>query len=505
MTLLLGVHQPITKNGRAGQQIYLSDEARLLGTYVIGTTGTGKSTFLQSMILQDIQAGKGVCVLDPHGDLIEDILPRIDDRRIKDVVLLDPNDLDYPFALNLFACNRTDPREREFVTSALLDTLYKLFYYSWGPRMEHLLRSAIQTLLFVPNSTLLELMLLLTDYDQRQTLIQPAIKVDPMLYHYWLYQFPEDYEEMRRAKGGNHEKTGRKITPKEQQEMLPSAINKVGRFLSNSIVRNIVCQPTSFNFRNAMDNQQIVLVNLSKGDIGADNSSFLGAIIANQILLAALTRRELPQAERSLFCLYVDEYQNFATETFPQLQSEARKFGIATTVAHQYRSQLDESNIGSTLNVANLIVFRVSGNDAFEMSGQFDNTPFSTPYRFEPILQDVGNNLYISPPEYDYPLYRRVEGHQEPYSDVRLETANSLARLPQFQAFVRIVEGRQLTQYRMDTLSLERMAFPRNPQKAIFIRDRARQFCTPRPAVETEIWQRMSTDTPDFLISDIPL
>lgn len=461
----------------------LTDEVRTLGSYIIGTTGTGKTSFLKTLILQDIMAGHGVCVLDPHGDLTEDLLLCIPPRRFKDVVLFNPADLDYPFGLNLFACNREDPRERDRVTSTIMDTLYKLFAESWGPRMEDLLRHSIQTLLYEPDSTFLELLLLLTDPVKRLELRQQACQTDLVLRHFWEQQFPESFWDKKTSAWKN---------PKDQTELISSSLNKIGRFLVNPVIRHIIAQPTNtIDFREAMDNGKIILVNLSKGDLGPDNSSFLGSVLANQLLLAALSRRDMPLKQRRPFYLYVDEYQNFATRTFPELQSEARKYRIVTTVAHQYRGQLDEQNLGSTLNVANLFVFRVSGIDALEMARQFDNTPEDVPDRFEPLHGQVKDGLFaryrtLGSAE---SLYASVPGDPTSYSDVHLETANLLTMLPQHQAIIRILEeDQQLHQYRLNTRE-----FPcqERPAVAEAIRQRSRALARPVKEVQDAIARRM--------------
>lgn len=488
-----------------GSLVCLTDEARSLGTYVIGTTGTGKSTFLKSLILQDIHAGHGVCVLDPHGDLIDDILPGVPWSRRDDVILFEPSEVRRPFGLNLFTCDRADPRQRDLVTSTIVDTLYKLFAYSWGPRMEDLLRHSIQTLLHVPNSTFLELLLLLTNHEHRARLRASACEADPILKHYWEQQFPESYPETVKVPdkaSGRHiaQPTGKWKNPNDQIELVGSTLNKIGRFLVNPVVRNIIAQPQStINFRQVMDEGKVLLINLSKGDLGPDNSSFLGSVLVNQLLLAALSRRDLPLEERRPFHLYVDEYQNFATESFPQLQSEARKFGITTTVAHQYRDQLDDNNKGSTLNVANLVVFRVSGKDALELAGQFDNTPVEYPPHYQPIMSPLGNGVFVQPQTSgsQTTLYHEMPGMREPYGDVRMETANILAMLPQFQAIVRIVDveqNRTLQQYRIDA-----EPFPRNRDteeaKAVdqYIRRKSWEIGTLVEQVEADIRRRLAS------------
>lgn len=481
-----------------GAAVALTSYARTLGTYVIGTTGTGKSTFLKSLILQDIFADKGVCVLDPHGDLIDDILACVPESRVKDVILFDPSDIAYPLGLNLFACDRSDPRQRDLVTSTLIDTLYKLFYESWGPRMEDLLRHSIQTLLYVPDSTFLELLLLLTNHEHRKRLQKVGSNTDPILKHYWEQQFPESFEDPRIA--------GKWRIPPEQIELVSSSLNKIGRFLVNPIIRNIIAQPeSSVNFRQIMDEGKVLLVNLSKGDIGSDNSSFLGSVLVNQLLLAALTRRELPVEQRHPFYLYVDEYQNFATESFPQLQSEARKFKIVTTVAHQYRDQLDESNKGSTLNMANLIAFRVSGKDALELAGQFDNTPRELPSHYQPIYSDLGQGVSVPMQTggSNTGLFREIPGLREPYSDTHLETANLLAMLPQHQAIVRILDNqrKELQQYRIDAKLFNAPPTPFTEH----IRQQSRSLGQSVKEVEDSIKARLESSV-EYLprISDIP-
>jgi hypothetical protein len=422
-------------------QVALSPQARQQGTYIIGTTGTGKTTLLLNLILQDMaQRGawgyEGLCVLDPHGDFTADLLVRIPPERVKDVILFDPTDMTHPFGLNLLDCNRADPRERDRVVSTLIDTLYKLFSYSWGPRMEDLLRHSILSLLLHPEpTTLLDVMLLMVNYEHRQRLTAAAKALDPILRAYWEDEFPES----RLNKDGGYSR------PREQIDLVSSSLNKIGRFLVNPVIRHIVGQPRStVNFRQMMDEGKILLVNLSKGDLGADNAALLGAVLVNQLLIAALSRRDIPEGQRRPFHLYVDEYQTFATKTFPELQSEARKYAIDTVVAHQYRDQLDLENLGSTLNVANLVVLRVSGKDAIDLSVQFDNTPPPPDPRFEPVYQvvDERDGLFakVETVGSQTGLYRMGEGARQLYSDVHLETANLLAQTPNYHAYCRVLE-----------------------------------------------------------------
>lgn len=470
--------------------VYLSDNARKLGTYVIGTTGTGKTTVLLNMILQDIEATHeygydGICVLDPHGDFTNDLLERIPDDRVGDVILFDPTDSDFPYGLNLFDCNKDDPRERDRVVSTVIDTLYKLFSSSWGPRMEDLLRHSIHSLLLHPEpTTMLDLMLLLVSQEHRHNLTKEAKEADPILRAYWLNQFPEgkEWESMTQ----------------DQRDLVSSSLNKIGRFLVNPILRNIICQEHStVNFRHAMDAGKIVLVNLSKGDLGPDNAALLGSVLVNQIFIAALSRRELPEAQRRPFHLYVDEYQTFATKTFPELQSEARKYGIDTVVAHQYRAQLDDDNLGSTLNVANLIVLRVSGIDAADLATQFNLSPPAPETRFEPVRYRVDGEQRLWAEEQSLgtgqKIYQEVEGSRQLYSDVHLEVANLLAQLPNHQALCRLIEKGTLREHRVNLYAKSEVQVGRNMSAKI--RFVSRNNATPRSQVETYISKRTASKT----------
>ena len=481
--LLLGINANYgTQDYPTGhiREVHLSDGARKQGTYVIGTTGTGKTTLLLNLICQDMQRQgpmgyEGLCVLDPHGDFTTDILRRVPKHRWDDVVLFDPTEIEYPLGLNLFDCNKDDPRERDLVVSTVIDTLYKLFEYSWGPRMEDLLRHAVLSLLHHPEpTTLIHLMMVLTNYEHRQRLTAEARKRDPILRAYWEDQFPESFIN----------KSGMLTKPREQTELVGSSLNKIGRFIANPIIRHIVGQDnSSFNFRQIMDNGQILLVNLSKGELGPDNSTLLGAVLVNQLLIAALSRRAIPEEERRPFHLYVDEYQTFATQTFPQLQSEARKYAIDTLVAHQYRDQLDDENQGSTLNVANLITLRVSGKDAVELAAQYDLTPPPPEVKFEPIRYPVSEDGTVFTTEASLgtgaKLEQLVEGPSQLYSDVHLETANLLAQLPNYQAICRVLnaEGipRTLQQFRIDFADKPDVGKKLAAEAEAYIRQRARE------------------------------
>lgn len=471
---ILGIDQD------SGREVDLSPQARRQGVYVIGTTGTGKTTLLQNIAYQDMTdpARPGLCVLDPHGDFIDDLLVRVPKDRLDDLILFAPGDKDQierPLGLNLLECDRTDPKQVYRVSSTVVDTLRKLFAYSWGPRMEDLLRHSILTLMETPDTTLLDLLLLLASPEHREE--YTADLTDPVLRHFWQVQFAA-YDKRTRV------------------EVVGSSLNKIGRFLANPLIRNVVAQGQSaFNMRSIMDEGKILLVNLSKGDLGEDNSFLLGAVLVNLVLIAALQRREIPPAARRPFHLIVDEFQSFATESFATLQSEARKYAIDVIVAHQYRDQLDDLNQGSTLNVANFIVLRVSGKDSFELASQLDNTPPAPDRSMEPLYQyhsnaDTGEALYITHDSAEGlgTIFREVEQPRRLYSDVEAETANQLTVMANYKAVCRLVEGRELVEREIETLA---PLGKEDPAAGEHIRRRSAALGRSREEVASEIEEKV--------------
>ena len=308
--------------------------------------------------------------------------------------------------------------------------------------MEDLLRHAILTLLASPDTTLLDLLLILASTKHRKGYTQGL--TDPVLRHFWEVQFAA-YD--KRA----------------VVEVVGSSLNKVGRFLANPLMRHIVAQPANaFDLHQIMDEGKILLVNLSKGDLGEDNCALLGAVIVNLVLIAALQRRSVPREQRRPFHLIVDEFQTFASESFATLQSEARKYAVDIVVAHQYRDQLDLLTQGSTLNVANLIVIRVSGKDSPTLASQFDNTPPAPDKSMEPLyrVHPTRAGRYrraalqiFSPASGEGTLYREKELPRRLYSDVQAEQANRLTVQPNFSAYCRLVgEGGGLIERTVQTL-----------------------------------------------------
>lgn len=321
--------------------------------YLIGKTGMGKSTVQENMIVADIRAGRGVAVVDPHGDLVEKIIDYIPTNRINDVVYFNPADMDYPIAFNVV--EQVESHLRHLVASGLVGVFQKLWADSWGPRLEYILRNSILAILDYPGSTLLAVTRMLSDKAFRKKVIEKI--QDPVVKAFWVQEFAG-------------------YADKFASEAVSPIQNKVGQFLSSSLIRNIVGQVKSaIDMRDIMDNNKILLMNLSKGRIGEDNSKLLGAMMITKIQLAAMSRVDIPESERKDFYLYIDEFQNFSTESFTNILSEARKYRLNLIMAHQYIEQLDETVAAAVFgNVGTLVVFRVGAADAEELVKEFTPT-----------------------------------------------------------------------------------------------------------------------------------
>lgn len=318
--------------------------------YVIGKTGMGKSTLLENMIHSDIVEGKGVGVIDPHGDLADAVLSFVPKNRINDVVLIDPSDKEHAVAFNML--ENVDPALNSIVASGLVGIFKKIYAESWGPRLEHILRNTILTLVSYPGTTMLGITRILQDDDFRRKIVKKID--DPVVKSFWTGEFD-------------------KMQDKFKVEAISPIQNKVGQFLSSPVIRNIVGQPKStVDLRFAMDKGKIVIVNLSKGKIGEDNSALLGAMFITKFQLDAMSRANIPESERKDFYLYVDEFQNFATDSFATILSEARKYRLNLTMANQYIAQMpDEVRDAVFGNVGSLLSFQVGFDDAEYVSQQF--------------------------------------------------------------------------------------------------------------------------------------
>ncbi len=318
--------------------------------YLIGKTGMGKSTILENMIVGDIHAGHGLAIVDPHGDLAEKVIQYIPNNRINDVVFFNPSDIEYPIAFNVV--EQVEPHLRHLVASGLIGVFQKLWADSWGPRLEYILRNAILAILDFPGSTLLGVVRMLSDKAYRKRVV--ANIKDPVVKAFWEREFSS-------------------YADKFASEAVSPIQNKVGQFLSSSLMRNIVGQvKSSINLRQVMDEGKILIMNLSKGRIGEDNSALLGAMMITKIQLAAMSRVDTPEKDRKDFYLYIDEFQNFSTESFANILSEARKYRLNLILAHQYIEQLSDSVKAAVFgNVGTMITFRVGATDAEELAKEF--------------------------------------------------------------------------------------------------------------------------------------
>ncbi len=318
--------------------------------YVIGKTGMGKSTLLENLISGDIRAGHGLAVVDPHGDLVEKILEYIPANRINDVVYFNPADLDWPIGFNVF--ESVDAKYKHLIASGLMAVFTKIWEGVWSARMEYILNNTVLALLDYPGSTLLGINRLLVDKNYRKKVLEKV--QDPVVKQFWVGEY-EAYNDKFRT------------------EAIAPIQNKVGQFLSSAIIRNIVGQSKStINIRELMDEGKIVLLNLAKGRVGEDNSALLGAMIITRIQLAAMSRVDVPEKQRRDFYLYVDEFQNFATASFADILSEARKYRLSLIMAHQYIEQLDEEVAAGVFgNVGTMITFRVGAADAEVLEKEF--------------------------------------------------------------------------------------------------------------------------------------
>ncbi|MEA2064941.1 MAG: type IV secretion system DNA-binding domain-containing protein [Patescibacteria group bacterium] len=321
--------------------------------YLIGKTGMGKTTMLENMVYQDIAAGHGVALVDPHGDLVEKILDFIPKSRINDVVYFNPADIYNPIAFNVL--ESLNPDTRHIAASGLIGIFKKLWADTWGPRLEYLLRNSILALMDSNNTTILGIMRILSNKEFRKKVV--AKIQDPIVRSFWVDEYS-------------------KYTGSFQVEAINPIQNKVGQFSSTPLIRNIIGQvKSSINIRDIMDNKKILLMNLSKGRIGEDASALLGAMMITKIQLAAMERVDVAEEKREDFHLYVDEFQNFATESFASILSEARKYRLNLIVANQYIEQLSESVIPAIFgNVGTIISFRVGPIDAETLIKEFTPT-----------------------------------------------------------------------------------------------------------------------------------
>ena len=409
--------------------VHISEDDRRRHLYVIGKTGTGKTEFLKDMILQDIKAGKGVCLIDPH-DLAEDLLAHIPPERAEDVIYFDPSDTGRPMGLNLLEAETED--QKHMITTAIINLMYKLYdpYKTGiiGPRFEHAVRNAMLTVMSEKGNTFIEVVRCLTDSNFVQDLL-PKIK-DPIIARYWTDQIAQ-------------------TSDFHKSEILDYIVSKFGRFVTNKAIRNIIGQSkSSFDFRKIMDEGKILIINLAKGKIGEENSNFLGLILIPKILAAAMSRSDMPEEQRKDFYLYVDEFQNFATPDFAQILSEARKFHLNLTVANQFIGQMDEEIKNAIFgNIGTLVTFRVGVTDASYLQREF-----------QPVFSE-----------------------------------DDLLNIERFNVYIKtIVKNEPVPAFSMDlTKDMEQMKKLENPKLAEMIKELSRlKYGVDKEVVEVEINQR---------------
>lgn len=378
------------------KEVYISEDDRRRHVYVIGKTGTGKTELLKYMILQDIKAGHGVAFIDPHGDAAEDLLSMVPPERAEDVIYFNPADTERPIGMNMLEAETE--QEKHFVATYIVGLMYKLYDPHKtgiiGPRFEHAIRNAMLTVMSEPGNSFVEVVRVLTDASFVQELL-PKVD-DPVVKRYWTDQIAQ-------------------TSDFHKSEVLDYIVSKFGRFVTNRMMRNIIGQSKSaFNLRDIMDNQKILIVNLSKGRIGEENSNFLGLILVPKILVAAMSRQDIPETERKDFFLYVDEFQNFATETFADILAEARKFRLNLIVANQFIGQIEEDVKNAIFgNVGSVVSFRIGVTDANYLQHEF------TPVFNETDLINVER----------FHAYAKTIVHNEPVPPFSLDTTRDLSKM----------------------------------------------------------------------------
>ncbi len=339
---------------------------RLRHMYMIGKTGTGKSSLFLNMIIQDILKGNGVGVIDPHGELIRDILDYIPEERIKDVVLVDPSDFDRPIGINIMQLEEGESIDR--AAAEIVNAFKSIFADSWGPRLEYILRNTVKAIMSVEGTTVLGIKRVLEDDDYRKFIVSQL--KDPVLRKFFDKEFAE-------FKSNNKLKT----------ESISPIQNKIGPFETIQIIRNILCQRNStINFSDIMSSKKIFLFNLSKGMLGDDVKNLFGSLIVSKIQSTVLKRANIPNEERSPFYLYIDEFQNFTTDTFQSILSESRKYGLGLYLTHQFIEQLSDTMKAAVIgNVGTIVTYSLGSRDASVMREVF------APYYDEVDIQNLPN------------------------------------------------------------------------------------------------------------------
>ena len=396
------------------RKVYMDIKDRRRHMYIIGKTGTGKSEFLKEMILQDIEAGNGVCAIDPHGEFVEDILQLMPPERAEDVIYFNPSDLERPMGMNMMEAHSEE--QRHFVVGSIIGLMYKLYDPHRtgiiGPRFEHAIRNAMLTIMYKEGTTFVELVRCMTDEKYVQKLL-PLVK-DPVVKRYWTDQIAQ-------------------TSDFHKSEVLDYIVSKFGRFVTNKTMRNIIGQSkSSFDFRKAMDEKKIILCNLSKGILGEEDAKFLGLILVPKVLTAAMSRQDIPQEQREDYFLYVDEFQNYATEDFAVILAEARKYKLNLIVANQYIGQIDEEIKNAVFgNVGTMITFRVGVTDAnflqHEFAPTFNETDLANIEKYNVYVKTIVNNEPV--PAFSMSLMKDMTAQNARMNPQLAKTIRDLSRL----------------------------------------------------------------------------
>lgn len=386
----------------------LKREDRTKHMYIIGKTGAGKSTLIANMAINDIRNGEGVAVIDPHGDLSEMILDYIPKRRMNDVIYLDPTlSEDRAFSLNLF--DATGSTHTDVVASGIVSVFYKLYSYSWGPRLEYILRNTILTLLYMGDTTFADIPRLLIDPRFRKLAVEKIAAIDPVLRDFWTLEFEQMNDKLR-------------------TDSIAPVLNKVGQFLSSQRIRHVVgTKKSTFSLEEVMDQGKILILNLSQGKLGEDTTALLGAMFITKIQLAAMQRVMRPTAERKDFYVYVDEFQNFATGSFVKILSEARKYRLNLIMANQYIGQVAEDVQKAIFgNVGTMATFVVGAGDAAaltkELGGIYTEEDLVNLGKFEILIKMAIDGLTSTPfAATTLPLPAVINGNREKIIRLALE------------------------------------------------------------------------------------
>ena len=405
--------------------VYIRDIDRERHVYIIGRTGTGKTELMKTMILQDIRAGKGVAILDPH-DLAEELLGYIPPERAEDVIFFEPSDPDRPMGLNMIEAHTE--QERHFVCSYIIGMMYKLYDPHKtgiiGPRFEHSIRNAILTVLeAIPGGTFVEVVQALQRAEFVQELL-PRV-TDQIVRRFWTDQIAQ-------------------TSDFHKSEVLDYIVSKFGRFVTNKMIRNIIGQSHSaFSFRQVMDEGKILIVNLSKGKLGEENSNFLGMILVPQLLMAAMSRADIPESQRRPFYLYVDEFQNFAMPDFATILSEARKYKLDLIVANQFIGQMEEDVKNAIFgNVGTLMTFRTGVSDAgylqHEFSPTFNEADILNIEKYNVYIKTIVNNEPV--PSFSMDVTKDIAAERKLHNPQLAEAIKQLSRL-KYGRDIRLVEA----------------------------------------------------------------